>query len=101
MTSALCWAHARRAFFELADIASSARRGRSAAPVSPLALEAVKRIDAIFAVEREVAGMSADERRHLRQERSAALVADFAEWLRAERPKLSRSSSVAKPWTTC
>lgn len=97
VTSALCWAHARRAFFELADIASSARRGRSAAPVSPLALEAVKRIDAIFAVEREVAGMSADERRHLRQERSAALVADFAEWLRAERPKLSRSSSVAKP----
>ena len=27
ITPALCWAHARRQFFELADIAASARRG--------------------------------------------------------------------------
>jgi transposase len=46
VTSALCWSHARRGFFELADIAASARRGPGAAPVSPIALEAVKRIDA-------------------------------------------------------
>ena len=48
ITSALCWAHARRQFFELADIAANARRGKKAPAVSPVALEAVKRIDALF-----------------------------------------------------
>ena len=45
ITPALCWAHARRQFFELADIATNARRGKTAAAISPVALEAVKRID--------------------------------------------------------
>ncbi len=45
---ALRWAHARRKFFELADIAANARRGRKAPAISPVALEAVKRIDALF-----------------------------------------------------
>ena len=31
ITPALCWAHARRQFFELADIAANARRGKNAA----------------------------------------------------------------------
>lgn len=39
ITSALCWAHARRQFFELADIAANARRGKNAAAISPIALE--------------------------------------------------------------
>ena len=38
---ALCWAHARRQFFELADIAANARRGKNAAAISPVLLEAV------------------------------------------------------------
>ena len=42
ITSALCWAHARRQFFELADIAANARRGKDAAAISPIALEAVR-----------------------------------------------------------
>ena len=48
ITPAFCWAHARRRFFELADIAAHARRGQNAAVISPIALEAVKRIDALF-----------------------------------------------------
>jgi transposase len=52
LTAALCWAHARRQFFELADIAANARRGKKAAAISPIALEAVKRIDALFDIER-------------------------------------------------
>ena len=48
ITPALCWAHARRKFFELADIAANARRGKAAPAISPIALEAVKRIDALF-----------------------------------------------------
>jgi transposase len=44
----LCWAHARRKFFVLADIAATARRGKDAPPISPMALEAVTRIDRLF-----------------------------------------------------
>jgi len=44
VADALCWAHARRKFFELADIAANKRRGKTARPISPLALEAVRRI---------------------------------------------------------
>ena len=58
IVEALCWSHARRKFFELADIAANARRGKNAPPISPIALEAVKRIDAIFDIEREINGLS-------------------------------------------
>ena len=54
VTEALCWAHGRRKFYELADIAANKRRGKRAPPISPLALEAVKRIDALFDIEREI-----------------------------------------------
>ena len=45
-----------RQFFELADIAANARRGRNAAAISPIALEAVRRIDALFDIERGING---------------------------------------------
>jgi transposase len=96
IVEALCWSHARRKFFELADIAANLRRGKQAAPISPIALEAVKRIDAIFDVEREIKGLPAEKRLAARQERSAALVAAFEAWMRAERAKLSRHAAVAK-----
>ena len=62
ITQALCWAHARRKFFELADIAANARRGKDAPPISPLALEAVKRIDDVFDVESVINGADAGTR---------------------------------------
>ena len=96
-TSALCWAHARRQFFELADIAANARRGKHAAAISPIALEAVKRIDALFEIERAINGLIAEERQRARAEQSAAVVADLEQWLRQERSKLSRSAAVAQP----
>jgi len=94
--SVLCWSHARRKFFELADIAANIRRGSQAPPISPIALEAVKRIDALFDIERSVNGLSASERLRVRQEKSAPLVADLKTWLTEERAGLSRSASVAK-----
>jgi len=97
ITPALCWAHARRKFFELADIAANARRGRKAPAISPVALEAVKRIDALFDIERGVNGLSAGERLRIRQEQSAPLLMELENWLRKERSRLSRSASVAKP----
>jgi transposase len=93
---ALCWSHARRKFFELADIAANARRGKNAPPISPIALEAVKRIDALFDIEREINGLSVEMRLAARQERSAALVGALEDWMRAERAKLSRHAAVAK-----
>jgi transposase len=96
-TSALCWSHARRKFFELADIAANAQRGKHAAAISPIALEAVKRIDALFDIEQAINGLSAEERWRARQEQSASLVAALETWLRELRPGLSRSSAVAKP----
>src|SRR5438094_3828746 len=97
ITSALCWSHARRQFFELADIAANARRGKNALVISPVALEAVKRIDALFDIERNINGLSAEERLRVRQERSAPILAALEAWLREERSRLSRSASVAKP----
>ena len=96
IVEALCWSHARRKVFELADIAANAQRGKTATPISPIALEAVKRIDALFDIEREINGLSFGARLTARQERSAALVAAFEAWMRAERAKLSRHAAVAK-----
>jgi transposase len=93
---ALCWSHARRKFFELADIAANARRGKNAPPISPIALEAVKRIDALFAIEREINGLSAAKRLAARQEKTLPLVAAFEGWMRAERVKFSRHAAIAK-----
>src|ERR1700754_1563530 len=95
ITSALCWAHARRQFFELADIAANARRGKKAAAISPIALEAVKRIDTLFDIKRGINGQSFVQRLRIRKEQSAPLVAALEAWLREQRPRLSRSSSVA------
>jgi transposase len=97
ITSALCWAHARRQFFELADIAANARRGRNAAAISPVALEAVRRIDVLFDIERTINGLSAEERLRVRRERSAPHLSTLEAWLRDERARLSRSASVAEP----
>jgi transposase len=97
ITAALCWAHARRQFFELADVAANARRRKGAVAISRVALEAVKRIDALFDIERGVNGVAADERLRVRQNDSAPLVKALEAWLREERSRLSRAASVAQP----
>jgi hypothetical protein len=94
ITEAACWSHSRRKFFVLADVAAKAR-GKLPV-VAPLALEAVKRIDAIFDIEREINGLSVAERLAVRRERIAPLIADLESWMRAERARLSRHSEVAR-----
>jgi len=94
-----CWAHARRKFFELADLETAARRtakGEKARAIYPLALEAVQRIDALFAVERQAAGLPPARRLAIRQELSAPLVADLERWMRETGPRLSRGHDIAK-----
>ena len=82
---AACWSHGRRKLFVLADVAKA-----------PLAIEAVRRIDAIFDVEREINGLAPVQRQAIRQSRVAPLVALLEQWMRAERGKLSRHADVAK-----
>jgi transposase len=99
LLEAACWVHARRPFFAMADIAENARRtaqGRTAGVISPLALEAVRRIDALFEIERSLNGHGAEQRRAVRQELSAPLVADLESWMREQRAKLSRGNDLAK-----
>jgi hypothetical protein len=100
VTEALCWGHARRKFFVLADIAAAATRraksGQQGAIISPLAFEAVQRIDALFDIEREINRMSVEERLAVRAERSAPVLAELEAWMREERSRLSRHAPVAK-----
>ncbi|HEX2594554.1 MAG TPA: IS66 family transposase [Rhizomicrobium sp.] len=94
-----CWVHARRPFFVLADIATNVRRkaeGKTAGVISPLALEAVRRIDALFEIERSINGQSIERRQQARQELSAPLIADLEGWLHEHRPKLSRGNDLAR-----
>ena len=85
LTQALCWAHGRRNFFKLAELAKA-----------PLAIEAVRRIDAIFDLERTINGLPHEQRRTTRQDNIAPLVADLECWMRAVRRKMSRHADVAK-----
>ena len=95
--SALCWSHARRKFFELADIKATARKGKKVAEeISPIALDAVKRIDAIFDVEREITGLGAAARQEVRQRVVRPMVNDLHDWMRAERARMSKHNPVAK-----
>lgn len=82
---AACWAHGRRKLFVLADVAKA-----------PLAIEAVRRIDAIFDVEREINGLAVAQRLAIRRVRVAPLVASLEQWMRGERARLSRHADVAK-----
>lgn len=72
-----CWGHSRRKVFELADVEAAARKkahGEKPNLVYPLAVEAVKRIDALFDIERAINGLLPAQRHAVRQERSAPLV---------------------------
>jgi transposase len=82
---AACWAHGRRKFFDLARLKKA-----------PIAIEAIERIDALFAIEREINGLTPQERVRVRNERSRPIVAALGTWLRERRAKLSRGSETAK-----
>lgn len=98
LTAAFCWAHARREFFKLADVEAAANKNAKGkhAVIAPLALEALRRIDELFAIEREINGKTIKERYRTRQELSAPLVHALEQWMTTEKQKLSRHSEVAK-----
>jgi len=96
---AACWVHARRPFFAMADLDENARRraaGKTVIALSPIAIEVVRRIDALFEIERPINGKSADERRVVRQALSKPLVEELRLYLTEQRAKLSRGHDLAK-----
>jgi len=96
---AACWVHARRPFFAMADLEENARRkaaGKKEIVISPVAMEIVRRIDALFEIERSINGQSADQRKAVRQAQSAPLVADLEAYMREHCAKLSRGHDLAK-----
>ena len=70
--------------------------GKEALIVSPLALEAVRRVDVIFEWERSINGLPPALRVAARAKEIAPLVEAFEAWMRTERAKLSRHAEVAK-----
>ena len=82
---AACWAHARRKLFEVHE---STR--------SPIAEEALRRIQALYQVEAEITGLPAPERLAQRQARSKPLLADLRTWMEAQRRRASGKTVLGK-----
>jgi transposase len=80
---AFCWAHVRRKFFELAD-------------KSPVATEVLRRIALLYAIEGEVRGLPAEQRRDARNERSRVHVDDLRHYLEAKNRQVSAKSKLGE-----
>jgi transposase len=81
---AFCWSHVRRPFYELA-----------AAGPAPIASETLERIAALYAIENDIRGRSAEERRAVRQDRSRPIIDDLEPWLRAKLTLISQKTKLA------
>ena len=84
VTLAFCWAHLRRRFHKI-----HAHNG------SPVAAEALLRIGALYGIEREIRRKPPEQRRAVRQARSAPLVQDLRRWLEAQLNVVSQGSALA------
>jgi len=82
---AACWAHARRAFYDLHQ-----------ANASPIAAQALERIGALYAVEAQIRGRPPDERAAIRQARAGPLLESLRAWLRETLTRVSKKSELAK-----
>jgi transposase len=80
---AFCWAHVRRKFYELAD-------------TSPVATEVLRRIALLYAIEDEVRGEPAQQRRSVRDERSRVIVDDLHQYLEARNRQVSAKARLGE-----
>ncbi|GAA4325330.1 IS66-like element ISEc8 family transposase [Pigmentiphaga soli] len=81
---AACWAHVRRKFYDIAE-----------QQASPVALQAIARIGALYGIEAEVRGQLAPMRQQARQARAGPLLASLHDWLRDTTRALPRKSALA------
>lgn len=99
MVEAHVMAAARRPFFAMADIEENARRkaaGKKEIPLSPIAIEVVRRIDALFEIERSINGRTVEPRLIARQALSRPLVEKLQVYMREQLAKLSRGHDLAR-----
>jgi transposase len=82
---AFCWAHMRRPFYEFYD-----------ATKSPLAAAVLARIRELYAIEADIRGHPAEQRRHVRQDRSRPIVDALQAWLQDHVGRVSAASDLAK-----
>jgi transposase len=82
---AFCWSHVRRRFYELA-----------AAGPAPIASEALERIATLYAIESDIRGRSAEERRAVRRDRSRPVIDELESWLRAKLALISQKTKLAE-----
>lgn len=82
---AFCWSHVRRKFYELAQSGPA-----------PIATEALARIAALYQVEADIRGRSAEERRAARQASSRPSVAALEPWLKVKLGLVSQKSKLAE-----
>jgi transposase len=82
---AFCWAHMRRNFYELATPGPA-----------PIASEALRHIAEFYAIEKDIRGRSAEERRIIRQQKSRPLADTFEQWLRAKLGLISQKGKFAE-----
>ncbi len=82
---AFCWSHVRRKFYELATPGPA-----------PIASEALEHIAVLYAVEKDIRGRGADERRAVRQQNSRPLLDALEPWLRAKLALISQKSKLAE-----
>lgn len=85
ITEAACWAHVRRKFYDL-HIATS----------SPIAREALDRIGALYGIEAEINGKSAQERRSVREARAGPLLDAIHTWFMNTLSTVSKKSEIAQ-----
>jgi transposase len=80
---AFCWAHVRRKFYELAD-------------TSPVATEVLRRIALLYAIEDDVRGTPAEQRRAARNERARVIIDDLRQYLEAKNRQVSAKAKLGE-----
>lgn len=94
VTLAYCWAHACRKLHDVAQFGAA-----------PIAQEGLAKIQALYLIEKDLRGLSADQRLAARQGRSKPIIDAFALWLAQSRTRVSSKSPtgqalkyIAKYW---
>jgi len=84
VTLAHCWAHVRRKFYDIAQ-----------GSPSPIAAEALRRIAALYEIEAEIRGLSAEARRAVRQDCAKSVVEALKAWFIERLAEVSGKSVIA------
>ena len=91
---AYCWAHARRKLHDVAQCGAA-----------PIAQEGLAQIQALYRIEKDLRGLTVDQRHAARQERSKPIIDTLELWLAQSRARVSAKSPtgealkyIAKYW---